>query len=201
MSWDDWGNAAAGFLGFTGSAYGQHQANMMNRDINRENNVFSANQAQLNRKFQMNMSNTSWQRGMADMKKAGVNPMLAFSQGGASQPTGNSAQGIAQANQQNELAGASQLPIMAAQIANTQALTRKTTAEAINAEAGNPINKAIKDASNNAISISKAINEDLPKKIGGFAFDTVNSAKSFYKRATSYSKKKAADFSRAYNSQ
>ena len=38
--------------------------------------------------FQQDMSNTSYVRGMQDMKKAGLNPILAGKMGGASTPTG-----------------------------------------------------------------------------------------------------------------
>lgn len=55
-------------------------------------NFFSAKQASKNRAFQAHMSNTQYQRGMADMKAAGLNPILAYQKGGASTPSGSMAQ-------------------------------------------------------------------------------------------------------------
>ena len=55
------------------------------RSRNREARSASARQMA----FQKEMSNTSYQRGMEDMRKAGLNPILAGKLGGASTPTGS----------------------------------------------------------------------------------------------------------------
>lgn len=59
----------------------------------RINRAFQESQITTQQEFQERMSGTAWQRGMEDMKKAGINPMLAFRQGGASSPMGASASG------------------------------------------------------------------------------------------------------------
>lgn len=51
---------------------------------------FSGSQAQQQMDFQREMSGTSYQRAIADLQQAGLNPMLAYSQGGSSTPGGAS---------------------------------------------------------------------------------------------------------------
>lgn len=75
-----WSKGATAIAGGIGGLLDQESAN-----------DFAADQAMSNRAFQERMSNTAWQRGMRDMKAAGLNPMLAISQGPASVPGGTAA--------------------------------------------------------------------------------------------------------------
>ncbi|WNK12569.1 MAG: DNA pilot protein [Microvirus sp.] len=79
------GGIASGVLGYFGT---------------KATNDANAQQAQIQNSFQAEMSNTAYQRAVADMQAAGLNPMLAYQQGGATTPAG------AKAEMQNALGAA-----------------------------------------------------------------------------------------------
>lgn len=99
-------NPALAIAGIGASSYsamqGQKDANQANVDMANNANAmsvdqaritreFNAAEAQKNRDFQQENSNTAYRRATADLQAAGLNPMLAYSQGGASTPSGASA--------------------------------------------------------------------------------------------------------------
>jgi len=63
------------------------------QDMQAWQNTYNSDEAQKTRDYQTQMSNTQYQRAVGDMEAAGLNPMLAYSQGGAGTPTGATASG------------------------------------------------------------------------------------------------------------
>ena len=102
--WEGIGSAIGGLFGYKGQ---------------KDTNVASAQQAQKQMDFQREMSNTAVQRRMADLKKAGINPILAGSKE-ASTPAG------AMAPQVNKAQVALSTLGSASSIANTIAQTKLT---------------------------------------------------------------------------
>lgn len=91
------GNVANSVAGIFGKQTQQQQAQNEITAAQKLND-FNANEAQKTRDYNTQMSNTAYQRATADMKKAGINPIVAYQQGGASTPSGAQASG-AKANQ------------------------------------------------------------------------------------------------------
>lgn len=74
------------FNSYEASMARDFQANQQSKAMD-----FNDYQGNKNREFQEQMSNTAYQRATADMKAAGINPMLAVMKGGADTPNGSAA--------------------------------------------------------------------------------------------------------------
>lgn len=113
----EWGSVIGAGISAIGSLAGGAINSAGQQAANDRMMQFNAQEAQKNREFQWDLSSTAYRRGMADMKAAGLNPILAYSQGGAS------ATGGAQAsvNLENALEGLGQGVTSAGQIARNVA--------------------------------------------------------------------------------
>jgi len=113
-----------------GSFIGQTTANSANRDI--------ANQQMA---FQQMNSDTAYRRAVADMQAAGLNPMLAYSQGGASTPSGASA--VMQDAITPAISSANQSRNTSAAVQNMAAQTEKTKVDTVNSATQAELNRAL----------------------------------------------------------
>jgi len=95
-----WGAIAAAAIPAAMSYLGGREANAANAAQAQANRGFQAEQTQAQMDFQERMRKTQYQTTVEDLKAAGLNPMLAYSQGGAGTPSGASAGG-AQAQMEN----------------------------------------------------------------------------------------------------
>lgn len=150
------GDIVKPLIGAVGSFLGQSSANQSNRDLMNIANTFSGQQTQAQMDFQERMRATQYQTAVSDLKAAGLNPMLAYSQGGAGTPSGASASSSSPPRMENAIGNAVSSGLAAAQASNAvlqnnliraqtqnvDAMSDKAQAETVNLLDTNPNIKA-----------------------------------------------------------
>lgn len=131
--------AAASVVGGLLGKEGQEDTNAANSDINNAQMAFNREEAEKNRTFQESQRTTQYQVAMKDMAAAGLNPMLAYQNGGARPTSGAQANSGSMLRMENVNQAGINGAIAAAQIANTQSQTKVNEAQArkIDAEVPN----------------------------------------------------------------
>lgn len=137
---------APSIIGGIFGSQGQEEANSANRAMS---------QAQMD--FQERMSSTSYQRAVKDMQAAGLNPMLAYSQGGASTPAGSTAV------MGNKNAAAVSSGMSALQSANIVAQNKVLDAQAENIKA-DTVNKVTNNPAIESSARSAGVNATMLEK-------------------------------------
>lgn len=108
---------------------GQQDANDAQAEQAQLNRDFNSAEAAKTREWQENMRQTQYQTAVSDLKAAGLNPMLAYQQGGAGTPSGATASSSSMPQIGNKVAAALTAGAQAAQIMNLKAQTEKTQAD------------------------------------------------------------------------
>jgi hypothetical protein len=178
FGWDDLlGQVSATALG----SLGQSSTNSANASINSAQQAFNADEAAKNRGFQHDEAQqqmlfqsaqrgTQYQTAVSDLKAAGLNPMLAYTNGGAGNTAGAAGSGSAASSggmiaMGNKTQAGINNALSVAQLNNVNAQTDKTKAEERNIESQTPghVAKVGETIANtqNLTSINERIQEDI----------------------------------------
>ena len=114
-----WGAAIGASLTGIASAKGASDANKQSVQMANNQMAFNASEAEKNRQFQAEQRATSYQAAVQDLQAAGLNPMLAYTNGGAANTSGAQASYNSIPQITNKVQAALSASAMQAQITNT----------------------------------------------------------------------------------